>query len=105
MVIGFFGLFLAKTMTSWWMFLIFYAGLMPLSWGLFYSVPVILSWEWFPERKGLISGLIIGAHGFASFISSFIALAIVNPNNEVPDKLTKNFPQSVNERVSTMFNF
>jgi len=55
------------------MFTIFYAGMMPISWGLLYSVPVILSWEWFPERKGLISGLIIGAHGFASFISSFIA--------------------------------
>ena len=73
MIIGMIGLFIAKAMTSWWLFLIFYAGMMPVSWGLLYSVPVILSWEWFPERKGLISGLIIGAHGFASFISSFIA--------------------------------
>ena len=73
MLIGLLGLFLAKIQTSWWMFILFYTGLMPISWGLLYSVPVILSWEWFPERKGLISGLIIGAHGFASFISSFIA--------------------------------
>ena len=79
--IGLVGLFIASLMTSWWLFLVFYAGMMPVSWGLLYSVPVILSWEWFPERKGLISGLIIGAHGFASFISSFIATAIVNPKN------------------------
>jgi len=78
--------------------------MMPISWGLLYSVPVILSWEWFPERKGLISGLIIGAHGFASFISSFIAQAIVNPNNLMPDKITKLFPKEVTDNVPGMFN-
>lgn len=86
------------------MFVIFYAGMMSLSWGLLYSVPVILSWEWFPERKGLISGLIIGAHGFASFLSSFLAQAIVNPNNEMPDKVTKNFPEYVTNQVPKLFN-
>jgi len=95
---------LANSMKSWWMFIFFYAGILPISFGLFYSIPVILGWEWFPERKGLVSGLIIGANGFASFISSFLSQAIVNPNNQSPDKVTKYFSTDITHNLSKMFN-
>ena len=49
--------------------------------GLLYWTPIICGWEWFPERKGLISGLIIGAFGFGALIFGFITTRIVNPEN------------------------
>jgi len=52
--------------------------------GIAYWPPVICAWEWFPERKGLISGLIIGSYGLGAFFYNFITSAIVNPNNILP---------------------
>ena len=60
-------LFLAKVTTSWWLFVLFYGGLLPISSGLMYTVPIVLGWEWFPNHKGLICGLNIGSNAFGSF--------------------------------------
>lgn len=66
-------------------------------------------WEWFPEKKGLISGIIVGGYGFGAFIFGFISTAIVNSENEKPqvqkdsgttDKL---FPRDVADKVPEMF--
>ena len=67
-----------------------------------------VAWEWFPNRKGLISGLVIGAFGFGAFIFGYITKSIANPWNykaEVPadggtsDKL---FPARVAVKVPEM---
>lgn len=75
--------------------------------GLVYWTPIICAWEWFPNRKGLISGLVIGAFGFGAFLFGFLSTAIVNPDNKppghvegTPDKL---FPKDVAEKVPEMF--
>ena len=47
-------------------------------------VPLICGWEWFPTRKGLVTGCILGGYGFGSFIFSQISTKIVNPNGENP---------------------
>ena len=39
-------------------------------------------WLWFPNRPGLISGLIIGGFGLGSLVFSPIATQIVNPHDE-----------------------
>ena len=44
------------------------------------------SWEFFPEKKGTITGMIFCAFGISSFFYGFIAMAIVNPHNEKPIK-------------------
>lgn len=46
--------------------------------------PIIAGWEYFPTRKGLVSGLIVAGFGLGSFIFGFIALAITNPDNVKP---------------------
>ena len=72
---------IASFVKSWVLFVIFYGGFFPMGVGLVYWTPIFSSMEWFPQRKGLISGLIIGCFGFGALIFGFITKAIVNPLN------------------------
>ena len=86
---------IASFMKTWWSFLIFYGVLFPAGIGIVNWPPTICGWEWFPENKGLVSGLIIGGYGFGAFIFGFISTAIINPNNEKADTETGYYPESV----------
>ena len=90
----------------------FYAVLYPIGGGIMYWPTIISSWEWFPNRKGMISGLIIGAFGFGAFIFGFLTTAIVNPDNlkpgipDSPGPPTKDslFPIHLAQKVPYMMN-
>ena len=56
--------------------------------GMGYFTPLACGWEWMPERKGLVTGVILGAFGFGAFIFNFVAQAIVNPENVQPVELS-----------------
>lgn len=78
--------------------------------GIVYWIPIMCSWEWFPNHKGLVSGLVVAGFGFSAFIFGFVTTAIANPNNFGPDlPLTggtdKLMPQSVGERVPAMLRY
>lgn len=49
-----------------------------------YFTPIVCGWEWFPENKGAVSGLIVGGYGFGAFIFGYISTHIVNPDNLSP---------------------
>ena len=85
------------------MFIFFYCFFFPVGLGLSYWPPVICSWEYFPEKKGMITGLIIGAFGLGAFFFGFITNAIVNPDNLKPPKGEVFYPIEVAERVPRMF--
>ena len=53
--------------------------------GFSYMAPVVSGWEYFPKRRGVVSGLIVLGFGFGSFIFGFISLAIANPDNVDPE--------------------
>ena len=72
----------ASYSTNWWLFIYFYAVQFPLGIGLVYFTPIICSWEWFPDNKGLVGGLILSGYGFGAFVFGFISTAIVNPDDE-----------------------
>ena len=55
--------------------------------GLCYFPPLLTGWEWFEGREGVVTGVVLGAFGFSSFIFSFVALALINPDNEQPTML------------------
>ena len=50
-----------------------------------YVVPLIVGWEYFPKRRGMVSGIIVGGFGFGSFLFGFVATYLVNPENLKPD--------------------
>lgn len=50
--------------------------------GMTYLVPLQVGWEYFPLRKGLVTGIVIGAYGMGSSIFSQISTGIINPDNE-----------------------
>jgi OFA family oxalate/formate antiporter-like MFS transporter len=99
----------AALSTSWFLFVFFMGVLYPMGIGMVYWIPICCGWEWFPERKGLISGLIIGGYGFGAFIFDFVSNAIANPNDfkpEVPgDGSTTDLlmPRSVGDAVPRMY--
>jgi MFS family permease len=97
----------ASIVQTWEMFLFFYAILFPMGIGIIYWTPIICAWEWFGDRKGLATGLIIGGFGFGAFIFGFVSTAIVNPNNlsrEIdPASGNAFFPEEVAARVPPMF--
>lgn len=45
-------------------------------------VPLVCAFEYFPNRKGLVTGIIIGSYGLGSSIFNLLATKLVNPNNE-----------------------
>ena len=67
---------------SIWYFIVFYAGCYGTGMGISYFTPLMTGWEWFPEKKGTISGIVLGTLGSSAFFFGFITLVIVNPENE-----------------------
>ena len=49
--------------------------------GLTYMVPMHHGWLWYPNRPGLVSGIIIGGFGFGALIFGTVARLIVNTGN------------------------
>ena len=49
------------------------------------SLPLVtISWKYFPEHKGALSGIILACFGSGSFMWSAIADKIINPKGEKP---------------------
>ena len=102
--------YIASTMTSWWGFVFWYCVLFPIGIGLVYWPPIMCGWEWFPDNKGTISGVVVAGFGFGAFIFGFISTEIVNPGNSkttesfTHDGITdKIFDKEIADRVPHMF--
>ena len=52
--------------------------------GCLYMSPMRIGVSYFPNKKGLICGLIFGCFGGGSFILSFLIIEIINPKNISP---------------------
>ena len=76
--------FISSFLTSFPLFVVFYGFLFGVGVGFSYMWPIIAGWEYFPTKKGLVSGIIVGGYGFGSFIFGFISLAVANPDGENP---------------------
>ena len=61
-------------------------------------------WEWFPNNKGFVSGIIVAGFGFGAFIFGFISTFIVNPYNLQIDKKNGGyFPKQVSDNIPLMY--
>ena len=65
----------------WYIFFLAFGIIYQVGSGIVFFPTIIYACEWFPERKGLISGLVVGAFGFSQFFFGFITTEIANPDN------------------------
>ena len=99
------GVFIASFMKDEVDFIKYYGLMFGCGIGLMYFTPLMAGWEWFPDRKGMVSGIIIGGFGFGSFIFGLIAMELVNPENKDPIKVQDGdplFEKEIAERVPFM---
>ena len=75
------------------MFLVTFACVLSVGVSFCYFPPLVAGWQWLPERKGLVTGVILGAFGLGSFVFSLISIAVVNPQNAVPNVIASNGSQ------------
>ncbi|KAK3801052.1 hypothetical protein RRG08_013449 [Elysia crispata] len=54
--------------------------------GIAYSMPLSCGMRWFPERKGLVNGLVVAGFGGGAFIFNQVQTAFINPNNLAAEK-------------------
>ena len=78
---------LSTTVNTFEQFVACYALLYGAGIGICYLPPLGCGWEWIPDHRGFVTGAILGAFGFGAFIFSFVAQAIVNPDNEQAEEL------------------
>jgi hypothetical protein len=72
-------------MTNFYFFLLFYAVLAGTGYGIVYMLPLKNAWLFFPNKKGMIGGLILACHSFAAIGWSFFCAYLINPDNEMPN--------------------
>ena len=75
------GYLLASLTSNPYLFIFLYTGLPSIGSGICYLIPIICAWEYYPNRKGLITGLILSAASICPFAFSFFFNYFFNPTN------------------------
>ncbi|KAK4475890.1 hypothetical protein MN116_001136 [Schistosoma mekongi] len=71
--------------------IITYSVLMGSGLGLGYSVVLATAASWFPKRRGLIVGMVVGGFGLGALVFTPIQTALINPNNVQVNNVTRRF--------------
>ena len=103
-LIGLSLVFLATLQSKFWIFCTLYVLGFGMTNAMTYMVPVHHGWSWFPNRPGLVTGLIISGFGFGALIFNSVSRALVNPDNESADAETGKFSDTVTKRVPYMLH-
>ena len=107
-VVSLSGVYLSSYTEGVGAYLACYCLLNGLGCGTCYMIPLVCGWEWFPNRKGLVTGCTLGGYGFGNFIFSLISTKLVNPDGLDPtinDPNNKNitfYDTDVSDRVPYM---
>lgn len=80
---------LSSFVTSFEIFLFLYAGCYGVGYGLVYIVHMKLAWTFFPEKKGMMSGLILMFYSIGAFLFIQLTSFIANPDNEKATVIVK----------------
>lgn len=90
------------------MAVLFTYGFLPgLGCGLAYMTPLSNGFGWFPNRKGLVAGVILAGFGLGTFAFNMAQTAYVNPDNLSPPEDANGYftQESVLEKVPSLFVF
>ena len=74
----------ARSGDQLWLLVLGYGVLAGFGLGLAYIVPIAMLQKWFPDRRGLITGLAVGGFGFGAVVTAPIAQALIKRNPDVP---------------------
>jgi OFA family oxalate/formate antiporter-like MFS transporter len=71
-----------------WLLIAGYGVISGFGLGVAYIVPIAMLQKWFPDKKGLITGLAVGGFGFGAVLTSPVAQWLISKD---PDQPTKSF--------------
>jgi OFA family oxalate/formate antiporter-like MFS transporter len=74
----------AKDASQLWLLVLGYGVIGGFGLGLAYIVPIAMLQKWFPDRRGLITGLAVGGFGFGAVLTAPIAQRLIDANKDVP---------------------
>ena len=101
------GIYMSSYAHSLNQFITLYGVFCGIGSGIMYMIPLVCSWEHFPNHRGLVTGIIIGSVGLGSFFFTQLSTWIVNPHNEQATIFINYdlsyFEETVADRVPYMF--
>jgi OFA family oxalate/formate antiporter-like MFS transporter len=77
---------LASGHSQLWLLILGYGVIAGFGLGLGYIVPVAMLQKWFPDRRGLITGIAVGGFGFGAVLTSPIAQRLVDHYARIPTR-------------------
>ncbi|KAL5106066.1 Monocarboxylate transporter 12 [Taenia crassiceps] len=81
-----------------------YAVILGFGFGLSYAIIFSVAGSWFPKRRSLVVGLIVGGFGLGALVFTPIQTAYINPGNAMVSNVSKLFEDdSLLDRVPTAF--
>ncbi|MDO5500299.1 MAG: OFA family MFS transporter, partial [Propionibacteriaceae bacterium] len=89
--LGIIGASFARGPEQLWLLILGYGVLGGFGLGLAYIVPIALLQKWFPDKRGLITGIAVGGFGFGAVITSPVAQALISGSADFTRYPTKVF--------------
>jgi OFA family oxalate/formate antiporter-like MFS transporter len=71
---------------QYWLLILGYGVIAGFGLGLGYIVPVAMLQKWFPDKRGLITGIAVGGFGFGAVLTSPVAQRLVDHYANVPTR-------------------
>jgi OFA family oxalate/formate antiporter-like MFS transporter len=69
-----------------WLLVLGYGVISGFGLGFAYIVPIAMLQKWFPDKRGLITGLAVGGFGFGAVLTSPVAHWLIDRNPDVPTR-------------------
>lgn len=76
----------ASAKADLWLLILGYGVIAGFGLGLGYIVPIAMLQKWFPDKRGLITGIAVGGFGFGAVVTSPIAQSLVEYYARVPTR-------------------
>jgi MFS transporter, OFA family, oxalate/formate antiporter len=74
----------AREGSQLWLLVLGYGVLGGFGLGLAYIVPIAMLQKWFPDKRGMITGLAVGGFGFGAVLTAPVAQWLIEGNKDVP---------------------
>src|SRR4051794_34573235 len=76
----------ASSKSDLWLLILGYGVIAGFGMGLGYIVPIAMLQKWFPDKRGLITGIAVGGFGFGAVVTSPVAQRLVAHYAKVPTR-------------------